>query len=148
MASQTNIALNSRSMNGIITVSDGSAVLENGTLTCNNINTIGLNLSGGTITGLTSLSTSPLYPDSSNKIATTAFVSNNFVDKTTAQTDIAGQKTFTTGVTTSLIKAVTGANIFTDFSLTTTTPVPINSFLSGLATGWNQQGFGETDLIS
>ncbi len=147
MASQTNIALNSRSMNGIITVSDGSAVLENGTLTCNNINTIGLNLSGGTITGLTSLSTSPLYPDTTTKIATTAFVSNNFVDKTTAQTDIAGQKTFTTGVTTSLIKAVTGANIFTDFSLTTT-PVPINSILSGLAIGWNQQGFGETDLIS
>lgn len=147
MASQTNIALNSRSMNGIITVSDGSAVLENGTLTCNNINTIGLNLSGGTITGLTSLSVSPTYPDSTTKIATTAFVSNNFVDKTTVQTDIAGQKTFTTGLTTSLIKAVTGANIFTDFSLTTT-PTPINSFLSGLATGWNQQGFGETDLIS
>lgn len=146
MASQTNIALNSRSMNGIITVSDGSAVLENGTLTCNNINTTGLNLSGGTITGLTSLANSPLYPDSTNKIATTLFVSNNFVDKTTDQT-IAGQKTFTTGVTTSLIKAVTGANIFTDFSLTTT-PTPINSFLSGLATGWNQQGFGETDLIS
>jgi microcystin-dependent protein len=147
MSSQTNVALNSRSMNGIITVSDGSAILENGTLTCNNINTIGLNLSGGTISGLTSLAFTPSYPDSTTKISTTAFVSNNFVDKTTDQPDIAGQKTFTTGISTSLIKSIIGTNIFKDFSITTT-PIPTNSLLAGLATGWNQQGFGETDFIS
>ena len=34
----TNILINSRSMNGIITLSDGSATLENGDLNCDDIN--------------------------------------------------------------------------------------------------------------
>lgn len=38
MSSTTNISINSRSMNGIITISDGTATLENGSLT--NVNTI------------------------------------------------------------------------------------------------------------
>jgi len=41
--SLTNIALNSRSLNGVITISDGSAVLENGNLTCEDINSASLN---------------------------------------------------------------------------------------------------------
>ena len=52
----TNILINSRSMNGIITISDGSAILENGNLSCNNINSNNINLVGNTIQGLTSLS--------------------------------------------------------------------------------------------
>ena len=42
MSSTTNIALNSRSMNGIITISDGQAVLENGDLQCDDINSSSL----------------------------------------------------------------------------------------------------------
>ena len=34
----TNILINSRSMNGIITISDGSATLENGDLSCDDVN--------------------------------------------------------------------------------------------------------------
>jgi hypothetical protein len=34
MSSTTNIALNSRSLNGIITISDGLATIENGDLNC------------------------------------------------------------------------------------------------------------------
>ena len=41
--SLTNIALNSRSMNGIITISDGTATLENGDLQCDDINSNSLN---------------------------------------------------------------------------------------------------------
>jgi len=48
MSSQTNISLNSRSMNGIIVISDGSATIENGELNCSNINS-----SLATITNLT-----------------------------------------------------------------------------------------------
>ena len=39
----TNILINSRSMNGIITISDGSATLENCDLTCDNINSSTIN---------------------------------------------------------------------------------------------------------
>jgi hypothetical protein len=42
MSTTTNIALNSRSMNGIITISDGQAVLENGDLQCDDINSSSL----------------------------------------------------------------------------------------------------------
>jgi len=38
MSTQTNIALNARSMNSIIIISDGIATIENGELNCNNIN--------------------------------------------------------------------------------------------------------------
>ncbi|MEI6423996.1 MAG: hypothetical protein WCP55_17400, partial [Lentisphaerota bacterium] len=88
-------------MNGIITISDGSAILENGNLSCDNINSNNISLVGNTIQGLVSLSTSPTYPDSTTKISTTQFVSENFCDKTTDQT-ILGQKTFSTGITTPL----------------------------------------------
>ena len=143
----TNILINSRSMNGIITISDGSAILENGNLSCNNINSNNINLVGNTIQGLTSLSSSPIYPDSSTKISTTQFTSENFCDLTTSQL-IQGEKTFSAGITTPLIKSIIANNIFFDFLNTTTTPIPTNSPLAGLSIGWNQQIFGETDLIS
>jgi len=38
MATQTNVALNARSMQGIIQISDGVATIENGELNCSNIN--------------------------------------------------------------------------------------------------------------
>ena len=88
MSSSTNIALNSRSMNGIISISDGVAVLENGTLTCSHINSDNITLTGNTLTGLTNLTFSASYPDATTKIASTEFVSNNFVDQTTNQTNI------------------------------------------------------------
>ncbi len=34
----TNQAINSRSMNGILTITDGTAILEDGDLTCQDIN--------------------------------------------------------------------------------------------------------------
>jgi hypothetical protein len=37
MSSTTNTAINSRSMNGIITITDGIATLENGDLDCDDI---------------------------------------------------------------------------------------------------------------
>lgn len=43
--SLTNIALNSRSMNGVITISDGTATLENGDLNCDDINSNSLSTS-------------------------------------------------------------------------------------------------------
>jgi hypothetical protein len=39
----TNILINSRSMNGIITISDGSATLEDGDLTCDDVNSSTIN---------------------------------------------------------------------------------------------------------
>ena len=45
MSSNTNIALNARSMNGIITISDGTATLENGDLNCDDINSNSLSTS-------------------------------------------------------------------------------------------------------
>ena len=56
-----------------------------------------LTISNSSITGLSQLSTLtylPVFPDSTAKIASTAFVSTNFSDLTTAQT-ISGTKTFT-----------------------------------------------------
>jgi len=49
MSSQTNIALNSRSLNGIITISDGTATIENGELNCNNINSDTANIQSLTV---------------------------------------------------------------------------------------------------
>ena len=43
--SLTNVALNSRSLNGIITISDGTATLENGDLNCDDINSNSLSTS-------------------------------------------------------------------------------------------------------
>ena len=42
----TNQALNSRSMNGILSITDGIAILENGLLQCDNINTSNINSIG------------------------------------------------------------------------------------------------------
>ena len=42
----TNQALNCRSMNGVLSITDGVATLENGLLQCDNINTSNINSSG------------------------------------------------------------------------------------------------------
>ena len=43
MSSITNTAINSRSMNGVITITDGTATLEDGDLNCNDINSNSIN---------------------------------------------------------------------------------------------------------
>ena len=43
MATSTNTAINSRSLNGIITITDGTATLEDGDLNCNDINSDSIN---------------------------------------------------------------------------------------------------------
>lgn len=43
MSSTTNTAINSRSLNGIISISDGVAILESGNLECNDINSSSIN---------------------------------------------------------------------------------------------------------
>lgn len=51
MATSTNTAINSRSLNGVITITDGTATLENGDLNCNDINSDSINTASIT-TGL------------------------------------------------------------------------------------------------
>lgn len=64
MSSSTNISINSRSMNGIITLSDGTAILENGDLSnvgniaSDTIQTNSLNSTNMTLNNLTVLTTS------------------------------------------------------------------------------------------
>jgi len=53
MATQTNIALNSRFMSGVITLSDGIATLENGELNCSNINSNSLTATTANINNIT-----------------------------------------------------------------------------------------------
>ena len=53
MSSSTNIALNSRSMNGIISISDGSAILENGQLVCSNVSANNISTSNFTTSSVT-----------------------------------------------------------------------------------------------
>ena len=76
---------------GKLTIS-GTTTLS-GQVTINNNN----------ITGLTTLTSSPVYPDSSNKIASTQFVSANFVDVSTVQ-NITGEKLFSNIVVDTSIK--------------------------------------------
>ena len=103
---------------------------------------------GNTIINLTSLSTSPTYPDSSVLIATTAFVSTNFIDLTTDQINITGQKTFTTGITTSNISLLSNRQIFYNLAGTGTIPNATSS-LGGYSTAWNSSNqYGEVNMIS
>ena len=73
MSSTTNIPINTRSMNGIITISDGIATMENGNLT--DLNSVDANSMNSTI--LTTTTQPPGTND--NTVATTAFVTNNLV---------------------------------------------------------------------
>ena len=85
MSSTTNIPINTRSMNGIITISDGIATMENGNLT--DVNTVDANSMNSTI-----LTTTTQPPGKSNKtVATTAFVNSNLL----AYAKLAGPQTFT-----------------------------------------------------
>ena len=85
MSSTTNIPINTRSMNGIITISDGIATMENGNLT--DLNSVDANSMNSTI--LTTTTQPPGTSD--NTVATTAFVNNNLLgyallNPTSAQT--------------------------------------------------------------
>ena len=85
MSSTTNIPINTRSMNGIITISDGIATMENGNLT--DVNTVDANSMNSTI-----LTTTTQPPGTSNNtVATTAFVNSNLL----AYAKLAGPQTFT-----------------------------------------------------
>ena len=73
MSSTTNIPINTRSMNGIITISDGIATMENGNLT--DLNSVDANSMNSTI--LTTTTQPPGTSD--NTVATTALVTNNLI---------------------------------------------------------------------
>ena len=73
MSSTTYIPINTRSMNGIITISDGIATMENGNLT--DLNSVDANSMNSTI--LTTTTQPPGTND--NTVATTAFVTNNLL---------------------------------------------------------------------
>ena len=74
MSSTTNIPINTRSMNGIITISDGIATMENGNIT--NVDTLDANNMNSTI-----LTTTTQPPHSNNNdVATTAYVYNELID--------------------------------------------------------------------
>ena len=74
MSSTTNIPINTRSMNGIITISDGIATMENGNLT--NVDNLDANNMNSSVLTKT---TQP--PNSNNNdVATTAYVYNEFID--------------------------------------------------------------------
>ena len=90
MSSTTNIPINTRSMNGIITISDGIATMENGNLT--DVNSLDANT-----TNSTTMTTTTQPPGTSNTtVATTAFVNNNLLDYVTLNTvqTITANKTF------------------------------------------------------
>ena len=91
----TNQAINSRSMNGILTITDGTAILQDGKLDCENVN-----VKTATITSLSNSNlvncTTSTTPSSDNSIVNKKYVVDNFVDRTNSLTqNINGQKTFT-----------------------------------------------------
>jgi len=53
MSSTTNISINSRSMNGIITISDGTATIEDGNITCTDLTGTTLNVTNVDTTNMT-----------------------------------------------------------------------------------------------
>ena len=74
MSSTTNIPINTRSMNGIITISDGIATMENGNLT--NVDNLDANNMNSAV-----LTTTTQPPNSNNNdVATTAYVYNELID--------------------------------------------------------------------
>ena len=73
MSSTTNIPINTRSMNGIITISDGIATMENGNLT--DVNSVDANSMNSTV--LTTTTQPPGTSD--NTVATTEFVNTNLL---------------------------------------------------------------------
>lgn len=120
MSSITNIPINTRSMNGIITISDGVATLEDGDLT--GIDTLSANNMNSSILTTT---TAPIGTNST-QVATTAFCVNGFVGL--------GTNNIITGNNT-----ITGTNNFTNlntFSTSTTDVSPISINYTGIP---NQQ---------
>lgn len=97
MSSTTNIPINTRSMNGIITISDGIATMENGSLT--NVSTLSAStVSSNTLNSSVLTTTTQPTADNSTNVATTAFVQNNLllVPKLSNNNTFTGIETFTT----------------------------------------------------
>lgn len=97
MSSTTNIAINTRSMNGIITISDGVATMENGSLS--NVATLTAStVNSNTLNSAVLTTTTQPTADNSTKVATTAFVQNNLllVPKLSNNNTFTGIETFST----------------------------------------------------
>ena len=84
-------------MNGIKTISDGVALIQNGNATFNTINVETITSSNLTDCNLTNCTTND--PTSEQSVANKKYCDDNFVDKTTAQNNIGGNKTFLNNVT-------------------------------------------------
>ena len=86
-----------KSMNGIKTISDGIALIQNGNASFNTINVETITSSNLTDCNLINCTTND--PTDPQSVANKKYVDDNFVDKTTAQNNIGGNKTFLNNVT-------------------------------------------------
>ena len=85
-----------KSMNGIKTISDGVALIQNGNATFNTINVETITSSNLTVCNLINCTTN--NPRDPQSVANREYCDNNFVDKTTAQNNIGRNKTFLNNV--------------------------------------------------
>ena len=101
-----------KSMNGIKTISDGVALIQNGNATFNTINVETITSSNLTDCNLSNCTTND--PTDPQSVANKEYVDDNFVDKTTAQS-INGVKTFSSIPLCSLTASLNNqlVNIFT-----------------------------------
>lgn len=143
MSSITNIPINTRSMNGIITISDGTAILENGDLS--GVDNLDANTSNINILTTT---TQPVGT-SNNSVATTQFVANGFV-ALTGTNNISSNNTFTgsNSFNTGILTAKTQLSTDNSTNVSTTEFVKIQEYapLSGLNTFTNDNTF--TNIIT
>ena len=94
----TNQAINSRSMNGILTITDGTAILEDGKLECENINVKTATITTLKDSDLVNCTTSTIA-SVDNDLVNKKYVVDNFVDRTNnLSQSINGLKTFTNNV--------------------------------------------------
>ena len=97
-----------KSMNGIKTISDGVALIQNGNATFNTINVETITSSNLTDCNLNNCTTND--PTTPQSVANKEYVDDNFVDRTNnIDEDINGTKTF--------INDVTAPNIFCNTAL-------------------------------
>ena len=130
----TNQAINSRSMNGILTITDGTAILEDGKLECENINVKTATITTLKDSDLVNCTTSTIA-SVDNDLVNKKYVVDNFVDRTNnLSQSINGLKTFTNNVeilnatNPSLILATTAlANNRSIIRQNTTTSLSINN---------------------
>ena len=123
----------------------GSGAIQTfGPISCHNITSVGSILTNDGTSNTSQLtSNGDLTCNTIN-----SFVASNLVDLSTAQN--LTNKTFSNGITTSNITAITGNQIFYNLSASPVIALPNTaSPLGGLAIAFNQSNtFGETNLIS